>query len=82
MVKKQQSKGYAGGSEPLRRMLYKNGVGIEKMLLKAVEWYQKLQNKDNQNHSFIWPTVRGKKGRGVEKDDAKAVEWYQKAAER
>ncbi len=70
-------------------LCYEFGEGVEKDLVKAVEWYSKATKgrMGSTLHSFGY-VVRAKLnlglcyefGKGVEKDMVKAVEWYSKAA--
>ncbi|GBC26195.2 kinase-like domain-containing protein [Rhizophagus irregularis DAOM 181602=DAOM 197198] len=59
-------------------LCYKNGIGVEKNEIKAIEYFHKsaIQEDSNaQNELGIFYE------NGIEKDEHKAFYWYQKAAE-
>lgn len=59
---------------------YEFGIGINKDLEKAVEWYQRRADKGDAA-AMIQLGLCYFNGNGVEKDSKKAVEWYQRGAD-
>lgn len=60
-------------------LLYDNGVGVERDLARAAEWYRRAAEAgDRTAQSYLGEMYA--RGHGVETDYAEAVEWYRKAA--
>ena len=62
-------------------VLYEYGWGVENDKEKAVEWYRKAANQDDQTAQSMLAGMLAH-GLGTAKDIPKAIEWYQKAAEK
>ena len=62
---------------------YFNGIGVEKNREKAIEWWTKASEQDDDVSRYAEYQL-GKcyyEGIGMERDYSKATEWYEKAAE-
>lgn len=59
---------------------FHKGLGMQKNLTKAVEWFEKSA-KDNDENGQYWLAVCYLTGRGVEANTDKALEWFLKPAE-
>ena len=62
-------------------VLYDNGVGVEKNLQKAAQWFRKAANQGHVLAQYSL-SVCYDTGSGVEKDAAKAFEWCMKSAKK
>jgi len=60
-------------------ILYEQGLGVEKNLPLAVEWYEKAANAGNVESQFHLGLIFAL-GQGVAKDPVKAFQWFEKAA--
>lgn len=70
-----------GNQEAQRRLAWQFfiGVGVEKDLEKAMYWYSRLAEADNEE-GFLWMGVLYAEGVAVEKDIEKAKEYFSKVA--
>ncbi len=59
--------------------LYTNGIGTEKDLLKASEWYERAANMGFAPAQYIIGNFN-EKGLGIDKNPQAAAEWYKQAA--
>lgn len=63
-------------------IMYKNGLGVEQDYAKAMEWFEKSVELNNNNSiAMCWIGYMYEYGDGVEPDYEKAMEWYMKSAE-
>lgn len=61
--------------------MLENGIGIEKNLNKAFEWYKKSAENDNSEGMFSIGYAYHN-GIGIDRDIEKAIYWYEKASSR
>ena len=59
--------------------MYAIGLGVERDLKQAVQWYRKAADQGYSSAQFHLGLMYAH-GLGVEKDEKKAIEWYRKAA--
>ncbi|GBB92357.1 hypothetical protein RclHR1_00020060 [Rhizophagus clarus] len=61
-------------------LFYKNGIGTEKDIKKAIYWYQKSAENGNKIAQYNLAMCY-EYGDGIRKNKIKAFEWYKKSAE-